>query len=75
MAKEKEDREFEIKFVVARLECEDSDAEWRQLKAAKKKTTSNSRKLRLSSRHLMSSQDPIIFDRWNRMKPAATRRK
>ena len=76
MVKIHEDGELEVpynqyKFVVARREFEDSDAAGRALSARKKSSMAFSKmdaKLEPSD----VRQDPIIFDTWNRLKPAAS---
>ena len=76
MVKIHEDGDLEVpynqyKFVVARREFEDSDAAGKALKAAKNKSMSLST-MQTALKPTDVRQDPIIFDTWNRMKPAAS---
>mmetsp|Transcript_21949 Transcript_21949/g.33918 ORF Transcript_21949/g.33918 Transcript_21949/m.33918 type:complete len:743 (+) Transcript_21949:62-2290(+) len=76
MVKIHEDGDLEVpynqyKFVVARREFEDSDAAGKALKAAKNKSMTLTT-MQSALKPTDVRQDPIIFDTWNRMKPAAS---
>lgn len=76
MVKIHEDGELEVpynqyKFVVARREFEDSDTVGKPLKARKNKSMALS-KIQAQLKPTDVRQDPVIFDVWNRMKPAAS---
>jgi ubiquinone/menaquinone biosynthesis C-methylase UbiE len=75
MVKIREDGELEVpyntyKFVVARREFEDSDTTDRAEATKNKSLTLSDIQATLKPTDVR--QDPIIFDTWNRMKPAAS---
>lgn len=76
MVKVHEDGELEVpynqyKFVVARREFEESDTASTVSKTTKTKAFSLS-KMQTTLKPTDIRKDPIIFDTWNRMKPAAS---